>query len=147
MLATIEIVDLLDKSENIGQMVLNSDVMTEYNKAKQVLAEDVEAQRLISKFKETKDHYEEVQRFGRYHPDYSVIMKDIRTVKREMDMNHKVASFKIAERNLQSLLDEISEVVAHSVSQQVKVPKDGALLSDGGCGCGSGSSGCGCKAS
>ncbi|WP_186577574.1 YlbF family regulator [Aquibacillus kalidii] len=146
MLATIEIVELLDKSEHIGQIVLQSDVMQEYNNAKRILEEDKEAQQLISTFTKMKDQYEEVQRFGRYHPDYSTIMKDMRATKREMDMNDKVASFKIAERNLQDLLDEVSQIVAFSVSEQVKVPKDNALLKDGGCGCGSGG-GCGCKAS
>ncbi|MRH42142.1 YlbF family regulator [Aquibacillus halophilus] len=144
MLATIEIVDILDQSEQLGQWILKSDVMQEYNKAKDALSNDKEAQSLISNFSKTKDQYEEVQRFGRYHPDYSFIMKEIRATKREMDMNELVALYKIAERNLQNLLDEVSEVVAHSVSHQVKVPRDGALLKEGGCGCGSGSSGCGC---
>jgi cell fate (sporulation/competence/biofilm development) regulator YlbF (YheA/YmcA/DUF963 family) len=146
LFATMEIVDLLDTSEHIGQMVLQSDVMQEYHKAKKQVEEDKEAQRLISVFNNTKEQYEDVQRFGRYHPDYSMIMKSIRTTKREMDMNDSVAAFKVAERNLQGLLDEISQVVAFSVSEQVKVPKDGALLTDSGCGCGSGG-GCGCKAS
>ncbi|WP_077622131.1 YlbF family regulator [Sediminibacillus massiliensis] len=147
MIATLEIVDMIDKSEQIGKMILNSDVMEQYNLAKQALDEDPEAQKLIAEFKGTKEQYEDVQRFGRYHPDYSQIMKDIRSIKRELDMNDKVASFKIAERNLQAFLDEVSELVAFSVSKQVKVPKDGAALQDGGCGCGSGSSGCGCQAS
>ncbi|MBM7572260.1 YlbF family regulator [Aquibacillus albus] len=147
MIATLEIVDLIDKSEDIAQLILKSDVMEAYRHAKNNLEEDDEAQQLIAAFKHTKDQYEEVQRFGRYHPDYNHIMKSIRSTKREMDMNDKVASFKVAERNLQELLDEVSQLVAFSVSDNIKVPQDGALLKDGGCGCGSGSSGCGCKAS
>lgn len=147
LFATLEIVDLLEKSESIGQLILNSDTMDAYIKAKEDLAQDKTAQQLISEFNKVKDQYEEVQRFGRYHPDYNTIMKDIRSTKREMDMNEKVANYKIAERQLQDLLDEVSQVVAFSVSDKIKVPKDGALLTDGGCGCGSGSSGCGCRAS
>ena len=121
--------------------------MNKYNEAKRALENDKEAQQLIAIFEKTKEQYEDVQRFGRYHPDYSQIMKDIRAHKRDMDMNEKVAAFKVAERNLQSLLDEVSEILARSVSEQIKVPKDGAILTEGGCGCGSGSSGCGCRAS
>ncbi|MCT2538082.1 YlbF family regulator [Aquibacillus koreensis] len=146
MLATIEIVDLIDKSEHIGQMILQSDVMDEYIKRKTALLDDQEAQRLITDFQKVKDQYEEVQRFGRYHPDFSTIMKEVRSTKRDVDMNETVAAFKVAERNLQGLLDDISEIVAHSVSQQVKVPREGALMKDSGCGCGSGG-GCGCQAS
>lgn len=143
MIATMEYVDILDRSEQLGKMVLDSDVMIAYNNSQKELKEDREAQRLIKTFKDIKDNYDDVQRFGRYHPDYSQIMKQVRASKREMDMNDKVASFKIAERNLQKLLDEISEYVALSTSEDIKAPKDGAALSDSGCGCGSGGS-CGC---
>ncbi|WP_053219785.1 YlbF family regulator [Virgibacillus senegalensis] len=146
MFATLELVDILDKSEALGKMILQSDVMEEYHQQKRQLQEDAEAQKLIASFTRMKEQYEEVQRFGRYHPDYNQIMKDVRATKREMDMNEKVASFKIAERSLQQFLDEISDLVAHSASEQVKVPKDGAALQDSGCGCGSGGS-CGCQAS
>ncbi|MFZ3579391.1 YlbF family regulator [Virgibacillus sp. DJP39] len=147
MIGTMEIVEILDRSEVLGEMILQSDVMEAYNNAQQSLNEDEKSQKLIKAFADIKNQYEDVQRFGRYHPDYSVIMKQVRTIKREMDMDDRVAAFKIAERNLQKLLDEISSNVAMSVGDMIKAPKDGAALSDGGCGCGSGSSGCGCKAS
>ena len=145
MLATMEIVDLLDHSEAIGDMVMNSETMHQYNQAKFALENDKEAQRLIKQFADMKEHYEDVQRFGRYHPDYNTIMKKVRAVKREMDMHEKVATFKKAEREVQKLLDEISQSVAFSVSDQIKVPKNGMALTDSGCsgGCGSGGS-CGC---
>lgn len=146
MIATMEIVNILDRSEALGEMILQSDVMEEYSNSQNALNEDKESQRLIKAFADIKDQYEDVQRFGRYHPDYSTIMKKVRSTKREMDMNDKVAAFKIAERNLQKLLDEISQNVAMSVGDEIKAPKDGAALSDSGCGCGSGG-GCGCKAS
>lgn len=144
MIATMEYVDILDKSEQLGKMILQSDVMEEYKCSRKALEEDQEAQQLIKAFTDIKEHYEDVQRFGRYHPDYNQIMKDVRTKKRAMDMNEKVAKFKIAERSLQKLLDEISQYIAESVSDQIKVPKDGAALSD--VGCGSGGS-CGCRVS
>ncbi|MFC2950219.1 YlbF family regulator [Virgibacillus sediminis] len=143
MIATMEYVDILDRSEQLGRMVLESEVMEAYNHSRKALNDDEEAQKLIKAFADIKSHYEDVQRFGRYHPDYNDIMKRVRSTKREMDMNAKVASFKIAERNLQSLLDEISQYVASSASDNIKAPKDGAALTDGGCGCGSGG-GCGC---
>ncbi|GAA0334787.1 YlbF family regulator [Oceanobacillus sp. FSL W7-1293] len=143
MIATMEYVDILDESELVGKMILQSDIMQQYQSAKKVLDEDKEAQKLIRTFADVKEHYEDVQRFGRYHPDYYDIMKQVRSKKRDMDLNDKVAAFKIAERNLQNLLDEVSQFVAESVSEQIKAPKDGAALTDSGCGCGSGGA-CGC---
>lgn len=147
MIATLEHVEILDQSQFLGQMILQSDVMEDYQKARQDLQKDSEAQKLIQAFKHIKKHYEDVQRFGRYHPDYREVMKKVRMTKRKMDMNEKVAHFKVAERNVQKLLDEISEYIARSVSDSIIVPKDGATLSDSGCGCGSGNSGCGCQVS
>lgn len=150
MIATLEYVDVLDRSEELGEMILQSDVMEAYKESRKVLKENKESQQLIKAFTDVKTHYEDVQRFGRYHPDYNEIMKNVRSVKRAMDMNENVALFKVAERNLQKLLDDISEYIATSVSADIKAPKDGALLSDGGCasggGCGTGG-GCSCNAS
>ncbi|WP_164669116.1 YlbF family regulator [Virgibacillus doumboii] len=144
MIGTLEYADILDHSELVSEMVLKSDVMEAYRDSRKTLEEDQEAQELIKAFQDIKSHYEDVQRFGRYHPDYNDIMKKVRSTKREMDMNDKVAAFKVAERNLQKTLDEISEQIALSVSDDIKAPKDGAALSDHGCGSGGA---CGCKAS
>src|SRR5699024_2005374 len=100
-------------------------------------------------FTNIKDHYDDVQRFGRYHPDYREIMTKVRRAKRKMDINEKVATFKVAERNLERSLADVSEIVARSVSEEVFVPIEDALLSDVKCStgsCGTGGS-CGCQAS
>lgn len=148
MLATMEYVDILNQSEQLSKMIIQSEVMQAYKHARSELHEDEEAQALIRDFNTIKLDYEDVQRFGRYHPDYNEIMKKVRSAKRKMDMHDKVAAFKIAERNLQKLLDEISEIIAHSVSEHIMVPKDGALFTESSCsgGCGSGGS-CSCQAS
>lgn len=143
MIATMEHISILDDSEALGEMIFESDVMKDYLDKKEALTQNKEAQELIKAFNDIKEHYEDVERFGRYHPDYQSIMKKVRSTKRAMDMHEAVATYKVAERNLQLLLDEISECIAFSVSDQIKVPKDGAALSDSGCGCGSGG-GCGC---
>lgn len=149
MIATLEYVDVLDRSEELGKMILQSEVMKAYYDSRTALNDNKESQRLIKAFIDIKVHYEDVQRFGSYHPDYNEIMKNVRMIKREMDMNDQVAKFKVAERNLQRLLDDVCEYIASHVSVQIKAPKDGAALTDGGCssgGCGSGGT-CSCKAS
>lgn len=144
MLATMEIVDVLDSAEALGKMLCHSEEMENYKQKKEALASDKEAQSLIRAFLRIKDQYEDVERFGRYHPDYNKIMKEIRESKRAMDMHEAVAQFKIAERKLENLVDEVSQLLAHSVSPHIKTPRANSLLKDdSGCGCGSGGS-CGC---
>ena len=145
----MEHINMLDKADELSQLILQSEVMHEYRVASNALENDEEAQSLIKAFTHIKEHYDDVQRFGHYHPDFREIMQNVRSTKRKMDMNHFVASFKLAERNLQRFLDDVSECIARSVSEQVMVPKEGLALTDGGCAsgsCGTGGS-CGCKAS
>lgn len=148
VIATMSHVKLLDKSDDLSKMILNSTVMNDYKRAYSELQNDDVAQKLVKEFNDMKLNYEEIERFGTYHPDYREIMSNVRRAKRKMDMNDKVASFKIAERQLQQLLDEISELIAYSVSEQIKVPKEDGFLADSGCGTGCGTGGtCGCQAS
>lgn len=149
MIVTIDHVHILDKSESLAKMILQSEVMKEYERAYIALQNDEKAQRLIQSFTSVKERYEEVERFGRYHPDYAEIMKKVRSVKREMDMNEFVAEFKRKERELQRFLDDISEVLAKSVSNQIIVPREDRLYEDQSCttgGCATGGA-CGCSAS
>src|SRR5699024_4324396 len=106
MIATLEYSSILDMSEELSNMILQSEVMKTYEDAHRTLQNNEEAQKLIMAFNDIKEHYEDVQRFGRYHPDYNEIMKAVRSTKRKMDMNEAVAKYKIAERDIQRLLDE-----------------------------------------
>jgi len=149
MIMSIEHVYMLDKADELSQMIIQSEVMRAYQKANNDLLINEQAQSLIKDFSNIKEQYEDVQRFGHYHPDYHEIMKNVRSKKRKMDMDPYVAAFKLAERNLQRFLDDVSEYIAESVSEQVMVPRDGLALTDGGCAtgsCGTGG-GCGCKVS
>src|SRR5690625_5795326 len=122
MIATIELVDILDRSEQLGKMILASEDVVAYNRSRTALNKDPEAQQLIRDFQDIKSHYEDVQRFGRYHPDYNEIMKNVRMTKRKMDMNDKVADFKIAERNLQQLLEDRERTLLNSVLVAITAP-------------------------
>ena len=149
MIMSIEHVQMLDKADELSQMINQSEVMRAYQKANNDLLMNEQAQSLIKNFSNIKEQYEDVQRFGHYHPDYHEIMKNVRSTKRKMDMDPYVAAFKLAERNLQRFLDDVSEYIAESVSEQVMVPRDGLALTDGGCATGSFGTGggCGCKVS
>ncbi|GAA0460424.1 YlbF family regulator [Alkalibacillus silvisoli] len=148
MLANIEVIEVLEQAEKLGEMIKQSEDYEVYTQYKGRLYDDPEANKLITDFQKMKDDYEDVQRFGRYHPDYSKIMKEIRQHKREVDLHDTVADFKQTETQLQKLLDDVSEIVAKSISPNIKAPRDGIALKDTGDGCGCGSGGqCGCQAS
>lgn len=136
--------EILDRAEFLSKMILQSDVVEYYYFCLNKLKSNKETQNKIKAFVKMKELYEEVQRFGRYHPDYKKVMKEIRELKRNMDLDENVAEFKKAENDLQALLDEVSVIIGGAVSPQIKVPTGNPFFdSSCGGGCGSGGS-CGC---
>ncbi|ADF41121.1 YlbF family regulator [Priestia megaterium] len=148
MLTTMRTVELLDESDHVANMVLQSNVAENYRQCLYRLNKDSHAQALIAEFVKIKEQYEDVQRFGKYHPDYKTITRQVRDVKRQVDLHATIAAFKKAESELQKLLDEISVILGQAVSEHVKVPTGNPFFDTGsscGGGCGSGGS-CGCSA-
>ncbi|MED4226117.1 YlbF family regulator [Neobacillus cucumis] len=143
MLATLERIELLEYAEDLAKMVLESNIAEQYQICLNKMQKNKETQRKINRFVQLKELYEEVQRFGKYHPDYKRVMMDIRFAKRDMDLDPYVADFKLAETDLQTLLDEISKMIGKSVSEHIKVPAGNPFFETGH-GCGSGGS-CGCS--
>ncbi|MBS4207742.1 YlbF family regulator [Bacillus sp. FJAT-50079] len=148
MLATVERIQIIEEAEMIGNWINESAVADTYRFFYHKLQTDAETREKIAAFVKMKDLYDDVQRFGRYHPDYKQIMTETRIRKREMDMDENVANFRRAENDLQSLLDEISTLIGRSVSEHIKVPTgnpffDSGSSCSGGCGTGGG---CGCSA-
>ncbi|MCG8395361.1 YlbF family regulator [Bacillus atrophaeus] len=149
MYATMESVRLQSEAQKLAGMILQSETAENYRNCYKRLQQDEEAGRIIRSFMDIKDKYEDVQRFGKYHPDYREISRKMREIKRELDLNNKVADFKKAETELQSILDEVSIEIGTAVSEHIKVPTgnpyfDGLSSCGGGCGSGGG---CGCKVS
>ena len=144
MIATMDSMLLLDQADHIVHMIAESDLVEAYNHSKEALQNDSEAQALIRNFIALKDKYDEVQRFGRYHPDYKVVIKDMMELKRSLDLNETISHYKQAEEALENLLNTISQTIAQAVSPSIKVPTGNPFF-DKGCsgGCGTGGS-CGC---
>lgn len=140
MMMTSEWAFILDEADALSTMILNSELVVKWQHAYQAVYSDTVLVEKIAAFNRMKEQYEDVQRFGKYHPDYNTIMKEIRKQKRELDLNDKVANLKIAENELQDMLDEISLIIGKSVSESVKVPVSNPFFvtscSSGGCGSG-----------
>ena len=148
MIMTSEWAFVLDEADELSNMIVSSEQAHNLRLAYKAVYEDEQLAADIAAFQRIKDQYEDVQRFGKYHPDYQMIMKKIREQKRALDLNDQVAALKVAENEYQDLLDEISLLIGHSVSEAVKVPVSNpffASSSSCGTGCGTGG-GCSCSA-
>ena len=139
---------ILDATDELNAMILQSNQVMALRAAREEVYKDASLVEQIQEFNKMKEHYEDVQRFGKYHPDYSIIMKKIREQKRNIDLNEKVAKLKIAENDFQDLLDQVSLIIGKSVSDAVKVPVSNPFFNtDSSCGSGCGTGGgCSCSA-
>jgi len=145
MMMTSEWAFILDEVDELNAMISASALAQALQVAKDAVYQDEQLVAQIQAFQYMKEQYEDVQRFGKYHPDYSKVMKEIRQQKRALDLNDKVAQLRLAESDFQALLDEIGLLIGTSVSAAVKVDTDSLLVSSCGTGCGTGG-GCACSA-
>ncbi|TWT07415.1 YlbF family regulator [Planococcus sp. CPCC 101016] len=148
MIMTYEWAEITDFADELSQMILQSEQADLYKEAYASVYNDKNLANEILAFARLKEQYEEVQRFGKYHPEYSRVMKQIRVDKRRLDLNEKVANLRLAENELQDLMDQVSFIIGRSVSEAVKIPSTNPFFSsDSSCGgsCGTGG-GCSCSA-
>lgn len=147
VMMTDEWMQAIDMAEELSDMVLRSEVVKAYQDAHDRVYSNAELRKKIINFTKMKEQYEDVQRFGRYHPDYKVIMKEIRLQKRELDLEEGVGALRLAENDVQDLLDNIGILIGQSVSDAVKVPAGDGTFTNSSCGSGCGTGGsCSCSA-
>lgn len=146
MVKTVTQTDIITEAFGLVEMILSSNIYQEYTEALTIVQRDINAQEMLWEFNKRKADYEEVQRFGKYHPDFNQVSKEVRALKRKLDLCDPIANFKKAEKQLEELLNEISVIIAHAVSESIKVPTGNPYFDSMSCsgGCGSGGS-CGCK--
>lgn len=143
-LYTADMTDLIMESHELSSMINQSREVSDYLQAKRQMEQDAEVQRLLSVFETKKQQYEDVQRFGKYHPDFNHISKEVRELKRTIELMDSVQAFKRAEDRLDELLYQVSRTIADAVSGTIKVPSNNPFLEAKSSGCGSGGS-CGCS--
>jgi cell fate (sporulation/competence/biofilm development) regulator YlbF (YheA/YmcA/DUF963 family) len=136
----LDMAALLLKAYELGDMINQSADAADYLYWKAQLERDGEAQALIRRFRKAKERFEECSRFGRFHPDYDEARREAAELQRRLDECLTVRRFKEAERAVDEMLHEIAVLIARAVSDDIKVPDDGAVRT--GCGSGACSGGC-----
>ncbi|TWT04742.1 YlbF family regulator [Planomicrobium sp. CPCC 101079] len=148
MFMTYEWSLITDSADELSEMIIQSEQAKQYQEAYSTVYNNKDLANRIYDFARLKERYEEVQRFGKYHPDYHRVMKQIRIDKRTLDLNEHIAALRLAENELQDLIDQVSFIIGRSVSEAVKIPSSNPFFSsDSSCGgsCGTGG-GCSCSA-
>ncbi|PAD80058.1 YlbF family regulator [Paenibacillus campinasensis] len=138
---TVDMAEVLTYAYELGDMINASVEVADYLYWKQAVQNDPEIQALVRKLEQKKELFEETQRFGHFHPNYHSAKEEVGAVEAELEAFEAVKRFKLAEKNLDDLLHTMSEKIAYSVSDSIKVPGNDPLPkkgcgSGGGCQCG-----------
>lgn len=141
---TEETLAVLDEIEALSDKILESRLYQEYRQAEQALANNDEAHLLYQAFLKSKDKYDEIMRFGKYHPDYQNVMLDTRKRKRVYEMLPVVMDHKQKEVALQELIDQVIVKIAYAVSENVKIEAGNPFFQKDAGGCATGGS-CSCS--
>lgn len=141
---TEETLTVLDEIEALSDKILESGLYQEYREAEQALADNDEAHLLYQAFLKSKDKYDEIMRFGKYHPDYQSVMLDTRKRKRAYEMLPVVMDHKQKEVALQELIDQVIVKIAYAVSENVKIEAGNPFFQKDAGGCATGGS-CSCS--
>lgn len=139
----LDMAALLLRAYDLGDAILKCAETEDYLRWKREVEQSEEARRLIREMQRRKDIFAECERFGHFHPDYHKALDAVKETERELERIEAVARFKEAENRLDELLYEVSELIARSVSDSIKVPSNNPLSTSGCGGCASGGS-CGC---
>jgi len=140
---------ILMQAYDLGDMIKISAETSEYLYWKHRKDEDPQVAELVKLFNKKKELFEECQRFGHFHPDYHAALEQVHMIQTQLDNLESVKHFKEAEQRLDDLLFTVSEMIARSVSDTIKVPGNnmqtgGGSCSSGGCSTGGSCSG-GCS--
>jgi cell fate (sporulation/competence/biofilm development) regulator YlbF (YheA/YmcA/DUF963 family) len=141
---SLDLIQITSKAYEIGEMIHSSREVAEYLYWKQKVDESEEVRELTRLFAKKKELFAECERFGHFHPDYHKALDQVKEVEAQMNQIEAVQRFKEAEDRLDELLYDVSQTIAYSVSDKIKVPSNNPLPTDGGCASGgSCNGGCG----
>lgn len=139
---TVDMAELLTNAYELGDLINKSAAVSDYLYWKRRVEEDAEIQALVKKLAAKKELFEETQRFGHFHPNYHEAKDKVTEVELELERFEAVRRFKAAEKELDDILHQMSEIIAYAVSDSIKVPSNDPNPKGGGCGSG-GACGCG----
>lgn len=136
---TLDMSTILLSAYELADMIKYSADTSDYLYWKERKEKDPEVQRLTIEFNKKRQLFEECERFGHFHPNYHEALDQVRSIEAQLEQVEAYRNFKAAEERLDSLLYEVSETIARSVSDTIKVPSNDPLHASGG-GCSTGGS-------
>ncbi len=94
----------------------------------QMIKTDPTISQLVGQFNNYKEKYQEVQKYGKYHPNLKEVQLAFSKAKTSLYSHKVIQEYKQLEKQIQSLLDRISTEIAEAISPKIKHPNDIGLI-------------------
>ncbi len=95
---------------------------------KNIMDTDSTVLKLIVDFNKMKIKYDEVSKYGKHHPDLKEVRIKLAKSKEALFTNEVIKEYKALEKEMQSILDNVSRKIAKSVSPKIKHPNEIGLI-------------------
>ena len=110
--------ELCDKSVLFANEVMESAEFRELLEVKEAISKTIP--NLVESFKKAKEKYEEVQKYGTYHPDYRNVKLELVKAKEALYTNSLVIRYKELEKKIQEKLNVAANEIVKAISINVK---------------------------
>ena len=115
---------LLNLAYELTDEIKESSSFLKLKEMKNIIDNDPLLKELINNFNKTKEKYEEVAKYSKFHPDFEKVSKELVKVKKEVFTNPTIKKYKDLEKEIQKTLDKVSRDIAQSVSHKIKHPNE-----------------------
>jgi len=119
---------VLDKTYDLVEEIKQTKDYNRLLELDKILKTDPTLIVLIESFNRIKEKYDDVSKYGKYHPDLKPVQLELAKQKEEVYTNPIIKEYKQLEKDLQNRLDQISKEIANCVSSKIKHPNEIGLI-------------------
>ena len=119
---------VLEKVYDLVDEIKESSAYKRLMELQEIIATNTEIHQKIQDFQVWNDKYNEVKKYGKYHPDLAKTQQAFRDAKLSLYQDPIVAEYKSLEQTLQQQLDEISRTLATTISAKIKHPNEVGMI-------------------
>ena len=119
---------IIEKTYELVDEIKGSNTYKRLLELKKIMDNDNLVQDLVITFQKLNIKYEEVVKYGKYHPDLKTVQSSFSKAKEKLYTNELVKEYKQLEAELQNDLNQISRELAVNISRKIKHPNELGLV-------------------
>lgn len=120
--------DIIEKTYDLVDEIKAKKSYVRLLELSKIIKSDLNIHELIENFQRLNRKFEEVSKYGKYHPDLKQVQKDFSKSKEALYTNVIIKEYKDLENSLQHDLNTISMELALSISKKIRHPNELGLI-------------------